>query len=139
MEPVTDVKKFLADLKQSFGGDNPYHLFRRFNRVEENGLNTYQEYCKGHVSMKMSDYVDYLTIRTTNAEDRTFTYENADGTIETIDDATSVVFYLLDLDLAQYFGSFDKRFKKKHKMKEILPAGSWCMLTHVSCDKGQCV
>ena len=89
--------------------------------------------------MKMSDYVDYLTIRTTNAEDRSFTYENADGTIETIDDATSVVFYLLDLDLAQYFGSFDKRFKKKHKMKEILPAGSWCMLTHVSCDKGQCV
>ena len=133
VEPVKDVNEFLEALRLSYGGENPYHTFRRFDRVVKNGYATYRERTDKHITMTMGEYVEYLTIRTTNAKDKRFVYSNLDGTVEIIEDATAVVFYLLDLDLTQYFGKFNESFRESHKMKEILPAGAWCMLSHVSC------
>ena len=130
--PVNDVNEFLEAMKLSFGGGNPYHNFRRFDQVVKNGYITYREHNDGHITMTMGEYVDYLMIRTKNSKDKTFRYANMDGTIEIVDDATAVVFYLLDLDLTQYWSSFNNVFRERHKLKEILPAGEWCMLSHVS-------
>ena len=132
VEPVKDLTLFLNALKWSHGESNPYHNFRQYNRILKDGYYTYVERKDAHVTMKMSDYLNYLTIRTTKSMESSFTYENSNGMVEIIEDATTVVFYLLDLDLSQHFVALDSEFKESFKMKEMLPAGAWCMLHDVS-------
>jgi hypothetical protein len=41
--------------------------------------------------------------------------------------------YMTDVEIASRFPRFDREYKEKFKMKEILPAGKWCLMSHV-CD-----
>jgi hypothetical protein len=127
---MKNEEEFLESVERAFG-DDPYHRFRQFDRVEEDGHVSYNEH-DGYISMKVSDFLSYLAIlRDPATGDRLFSYVDATGSQQTIADALNVVYYMIDVDMPKFLHQLDEEYKQNFKMKEILPGGAWCMMNHV--------
>jgi hypothetical protein len=118
-------------------GEQPYHKFRLFHKVEgSDSIVTPQEQDKLH-SMRMSDFLRYLKKHNGVDEDPEFKYqatfeEGSAIRYETIEDATKVVFYMIDAETASELPALDKIYKQNFKAPEMLPGGDWCVMDPVS-------
>ena len=128
----TAAKAVMDSLRFCFG-EKYYHNFSQFNQRQEEDGSVFFEELNAKVSMKVSDYCKYLDIIEGKGRWKSFTYVDADGETVVIQDATKVVFYMLDVDMADHMHILDGVFKARFKMKETLPGGAWCMMHHVSC------
>ena len=127
---LLDVENLLEMLQDQMG-NNHYPKFRQFDRVEEGNNVSYQER-DGYVSMKVTDYVHYLTILMgPEPSTHPFAYEAMDGTLVELEKSTDSIFYMLDVSLSVHLSGLLSELKSNFKMKEILPGGEWCMLHHV--------
>lgn len=97
------------EIENAFG-ENPYHKFRRFDRMERDGLNVYVE-SNQFVSMKVTDYIDYLTLLTVEGGDRAFAFTDNYGREHRIDDASRVVFYMIDVDVPKFLPRMNDEYK----------------------------
>ena len=129
--PITDLA-YVLDAFSRENGDLPYETVRQFNRIKIGGRETYKEKTDGHVTMKVSDYVDYCNIIQGERPDQPFSYQDVLGERQSFDKATDVVFFMLDVYLPRHFQALNNEMKLDFKMKEILPGGDWCMLNAVS-------
>ena len=46
-------------------------------------------------------------------------------------DAEDTVYYMTDVDLPKVLQEVEEQYRRTLKIKEILPAGAWCMMNHV--------
>lgn len=127
-----DARKWtIGSIEQAFC-EKPYHKFRRFNReVDAAGMISYVEQDK-FASMKVTDFVRYLLILQRYDEstsDRSLTYVDADGKEHTIEDVSQTIFYMIDVDMPKFLPTHDRDYKSSFKFPEILPGGSWCMMS----------
>jgi hypothetical protein len=118
-------------------GEEPYHKFRLYHKVEgSDSIVTPQEQDKLH-SMRMSDYLLYLDKHYGVDKEPKFVYQATfeEGKAihyETIEDATKVVFYMIDAETASELPALDKIYKQNFKAPEMLPGGDWCVMDPVS-------
>jgi hypothetical protein len=147
---VTDVKIFLDLLACTFGiRCQRYGKFRRFKRCQspKTGFTDYEE-MDGYVTMNVKkDYLNYVARKVYGGSDFSSCAFDLQTPIETKADAGSeaavttdlktnappddLSIYMTDVEMARYFPQFDKEYKQKFKMKEILPGGKWCLMRHV--------
>jgi hypothetical protein len=131
----TDLNQYLMS-KQCLGGlgDYTYPKFREFRKVTLPDTSIDYQERASHVSMRMDQYCEYLNIYMGVAatEGKKFSYTDSKGVVTTIEDATKVVFYLIDLDMTTHMRNLDIWYHQKFKIKEMLPAGDWCAMNQVS-------
>jgi len=119
-------------------GDQMYHNFKRFDRVV--GKDEFVNYRAKNTTvtpMKVKDYVRHLNILMGESPTSPFSYKSEDGQEVKFDNATDVVFYMLDVDMTKHLTTMNATFEKDFKLKEIQPGGSWCMTNSVSRTKFQ--
>ena len=131
VRPVDDLLHVL-DCFERENKDTPFGYIRQFNRIVTGEDETYEEVSDGHLTMAVSDYVEYIRILTGDHPDKPFSYKDQDGHIITVEKTSDVVFYMLDIFMPRLFTSFNNEFESNFKMKELLPGGEWCMLNPVS-------
>jgi hypothetical protein len=122
----------MAELATTFGM-KPHHKFRRFDRItDENGKKVFKE--GGTISMKMSDFVAYMNLRLRmDSKCKPFSFEDGKHRTHSFANAEDVALYFIDCDMPKYLPSLNKEYKHRFKVKEILPGGTFCMMTYVSC------
>ena len=130
---LTDLKLLREELLLELG-DQTYHNFRRFNRVEQEGFVYYRAEDSGVTPMKVKEYVRYLNTLMGEYPTSPFSFQKEDGQEVQLDKATDVVFYMLDVDMTNHLLKIDEGFQSEFKLKEILPGGKWCMLNSVRCS-----
>ena len=130
---LTDLKLLREELLLELG-DQTYHNFRRFNRVEQEGFAYYRAEDSGVTPMKVKEYVRYLNTLMGESPTSPFSFQEEDGQEVRFDKATDVVFYMLDVDMTNHLLKIDEGFQSEFKLKEILPGGKWCMLNSVRCS-----
>ena len=126
-------------------GEMYHHRFRRFRRIEPKhdvtgGVESYHPYeeIQMDVSMRVSDYFDYLTSRQdiksraslTNPTNREFPCTCRDGSLAKVDVADVV--YMLDYDIKKKLPLHYENFKDTFLFPEILPGGKMCAMNAVS-------
>ena len=131
VRPVDDLLHVL-DCFERENKDTPFGYIRQFNRIVTGEDETYEEVSDGHLTMAVSDYVEYIRILTGDHPDQSFSYKDQDGRSITVEKTSDVVFYMLDIFMPRLFTTFNNEFEQNFKMKELLPGGEWCMLNPVS-------
>ena len=129
---MADLKLLLNKLLLDFG-DQTYHNFRKFDRIEEGGFVHYRARENVVFPMRVKDYVHYLSTLMGDTPTATCSYQNEAGQDVALGSATDVALYMLDIDMTKHLLSIEAAFESEYKMKEVLPGGKWCMTHQVSC------
>jgi hypothetical protein len=115
------------------------HLrFRRYERDSSGEYVTYEEK-KGHLSMKLSDFLKYLKQRkkaldpSRNAQTET-AFSFRDRELKKVKVDVTDPLYLIDLDMPNRLPHLFAKFTQAVKIPEILPGGKWCMTNEVLCS-----
>jgi hypothetical protein len=112
-----------------------YHRFRRYERDSSGDYVTYEEK-KGHLSMKLSDFLEYLKQRKkalnsslSGNTETAFSFMDRELKQVTVDVKDPL--YLIDLDMPNRLPHAFAKFSQAVKIPEILPGGEWCMTNEV--------
>ena len=142
-----DVQQFLHEFGCSFG-DRSYEKFRQFMpRYDDSGVLEYEEQ-DGYTTLNVKhEYLNYLARYVYGGSDfhscefdlqqtkssAVVAEETLDSAVDDagITDNQEPCIYMTDVEMATRFPSFDRLYKKKFKMEEILPGGNWCLMSHV--------
>jgi hypothetical protein len=111
---------------------------RRYKRDTSGDYVTYEEK-KGHLSMKLSDFLIYLEQRKKSLNPdhsgKTETvFSFTDRELKKVNVDVTDPLYLIDMDMPNRLPYLHQELKKALKMPEILPGGEWCMMHQVLCS-----
>jgi hypothetical protein len=128
----------LLSLEYMAGTVKDHHRFRRYKRDSSGDYVTYEEK-KGHLSMKLSDFLEYLKQRkqalnpSRNAKtDTSFSF--MDRELKEVKVDVTDPLYLIDMDMPNRLPHLFAKFSQAVKIPEILPGGEWCMTNEVLCS-----
>lgn len=87
----------------------------------------------GFVSMKMSDYINYLRkiSEANNTEDPNFSFVTFDNSEISIN-VHNTKLYLVDFDMVKHLPRCHDNFLDTFKLASLLPGGEYCMMNAVS-------
>jgi hypothetical protein len=115
-----------------------HHRFRRYKRDSSGDYVTYEEK-KGHLSMKLSDFLEYLKQRkqalnpSRNGKTET-AFSFMDRELKEVNVDVTDPLYLIDMDMPNRLPHLFAKFSQALKLPEILPGGEWCMTKEVLCS-----
>jgi hypothetical protein len=122
-----------------------YHKFRRFDRIlDQAGNESFKEVDKMY-SMRVEDYVRYMTRRSEYLEDvkrappdepvvePQFTFLDAEDKEHTICVGTTAL-YMIDVDMKRLMPWMYDNFQESFNLPAVLPGGSHCMMNPVTPD-----
>ena len=79
---------------------------------------------------KFSDYLRYLNMHQAGGSNKKrFTFVDAEGKAHSID-TEDTVYYMTDMDMPKILHGVEEQYRQTFKIREILPAGAWCMMSH---------
>jgi hypothetical protein len=112
-----------------------HHRFRRYKRDSSGDYVTYEEK-KGHLSMKLSDFIEYLKQRkkalTSSGSGKTETaFSFLDRELKEVNVDVTDPIYLIDMDMPNRLPHVFAKFNQAVKIPELLPGGEWCMTNEV--------
>jgi hypothetical protein len=112
-----------------------HHRFRRYKRDSSGDYVTYEEK-KGHLSMKLSDFMEYLKQRkkalNSSRSGKTETaFSFLDRELKEVNVDVTNPLYLIDMDMPNRLPHLFAKFNQAVKIPEILPGGEWCMMNEV--------
>jgi hypothetical protein len=112
-----------------------YHRFRRYEKDSSGDFVTYKEK-KGHLSMKLSDFLEYLRLRKkalnpsrSGKAETAFSFTDREHKQVNVDVTDPL--YLIDMDMPNRLPHVFSEFSQALKIPEILPGGEWCMTNEV--------
>lgn len=125
-------------------GRERLHRFRKFKKDSSGEYIKYTEE-KGDLTMKVSDYREYIARRSAALEsgnsgeiDTLFKFFNHSEKLETIDVINDSI-YMIDLDMPTRLQDLFDEFKQSVKLSEVLPYGDWCMMNKVRPSLNFCI
>ena len=77
-----------------------------------------------------SESHNVFIIVVTDAHNKMFSFVDAEGIAHSID-TEDTVYYMIDVDMSKVLHEVDEQCRQTFKIREILPAGAWCMMNHV--------
>jgi hypothetical protein len=108
---------------------------RAYKRNTSGDFVTYKEE-QGHLSMTLSDFLGYLTLRKkalnpsrSGKVESAFSFTDRQHNQVNVDVTDPL--YLIDIDMANRLSKEFTRFSQALKIPEILPGGEWCMTNEV--------
>jgi hypothetical protein len=132
--PPDDMAKGLLGKMKNVMSTDYHHKFRRFDTIEDDGKIVKVLERNECLSMKVSDFVDYLELRqkvlSDNTIDPSFDFVDHKGELHPIN-VKQVGIYMLDLDVQRNLTIENDEFHKSVRLNGILPGGRYCMMNTV--------
>jgi hypothetical protein len=125
----------LLSLEYMAGAVKDHQRVRKYKRETSGDYITYEEK-KGHLSMKLSDFLEYLKQRkqalnpSPNAKTET-SFSFKDRELKEVEVDVTDPLYLIDMDMPNRLPHLFAKFSQAVKIPEILPGGEWCMMNEV--------